>query len=64
MHPSLNIAFTKEVKTMDMNEPVYTYFYNVVDKDGFPVTKYSSLTREQFINVTGIDPVTNKCIYT
>ena len=49
---------------MDMNEPVYTYFYNVVDKDGFPVTKYSSLTREQFINVTGIDPVTNKCIYT
>ena len=62
MHPSLNIAFTKEVKTMD--EPVYTYFYNIADKNGFPVTKYISLTREQFINVTGIDPVTNKCIYT
>lgn len=47
-----------------MDEPVYTYFYNIADKNGFPVTKYISLTREQFINVTGIDPVTNKCIYT
>ena len=61
-HPSLNIAFTKEVKTM--KEHLFKYYYSVADKNGYPVSRYKLLTRAEFISVTGIDPVTNKCIYT
>lgn len=47
-----------------MDEQLYTYYFSVADKDGFPVSRFYRLTRDQFINVTGIDPVTNRCIYT
>ena len=63
MHPSLNIAFTKEVKTMKGCEPLYRYYYSV-NYNGFPVSRYKLLIRDQFISITGIDPVSNKCIYT
>ena len=62
-HPSLNIAFTKEVKTMEGKEPLFRYYYSA-NYNGFPVSRYKLLTRTEFISVTGIDPVTNKCIYT
>ena len=40
-----------------MNETLYTYFYSVDDEDGFPVNRSISLTRDQFIEITGgIDP--------
>ena len=41
----------------------YTYFYSVHDYDGSVLTLNTQLTRNQFIRKTGIDPVTNKCIY-
>ena len=47
-----------------MNEPLFRYYYNSVNYNGFPVSKYKLLTRDQFISITGIDPVINKCIYT
>ena len=47
-----------------MNEPLYTYYYSVHDRDGSALTLHKRLTRFQFIMETGIDPVTNKCIYT
>ena len=42
----------------------YTYFYSVHDYDGSVLTLNTQLTRNQFIRKTGIDPVTNECIYT
>lgn len=45
----------------------YTYHYSVpVEFHGskFPFIRTKNLTREEFIRITGIDPVTNKCIYT
>ena len=51
-----------------MNEiKKYTYYYSVpVEFHGskFPFVKTEQLTREDFISITGIDPLTNKCIYT
>ena len=46
-----------------MNEYLFKYYYSV-NYNGFPVSKYNLLTRDQFISITGTDPVTNKCIYT
>ena len=46
------------------DDQLYTYFYSVPDRDGSALTLYKRLTRFQFIMETGIDPVTNKCIYT
>ena len=62
MHPSLNIAFTKEVKTMKGTEPLFRYYYSV-NYNGFPVSRFRLLTRTEFISVTGIDPVINKYIH-
>ena len=47
-----------------MNKYLFKYYYSVADKNGYPVSKYKLLTRTEFISVTGIDPITNKCIYT
>ena len=50
------------------NNRTYTYYYNVpvmINGSKFPIVKTKQLTRgDQFIKETGIDPVTNKCIYT
>ena len=48
---------------MEGNEPLFRYHYSV-NYNGYPVSRYRLLTRAKFISVTGIDPVTNKCIYT
>ena len=48
---------------MEGKEPLFRYYYSV-NYNSFPVSKYKLLTRDQFISITGIDPVTNKCIYT
>ena len=47
---------------MKGNEPLFRYYYSV-NYNGFPVSRYKLLTRTEFISITGIDPVTNKCIY-
>ena len=47
-----------------MNKYLFKYYYSVADKNGYPVSRFLPLTRTEFISVTGIDPVTNKCIYT
>ena len=49
---------------MEGNEPLFRYYYSVADKNGYPVSRYHLLTRDQFISISGIDPITNKCIYT
>lgn len=49
---------------MKGNEPLFRYYYSVADKNGYPVSRFITLTRTEFISVTGIDPVTNECIYT
>jgi len=41
---------------------LFTYHYSV-NYNGFPVTKTKLVTRQEFISITGIDPVTNKCIF-
>lgn len=43
---------------------LYTYYFSVHDHDGSALTLHKRLTRFQFIMEIGIDPVTNKCIYT
>lgn len=46
---------------------MYTYYFSVpFEYHGtkFPLVDTKRLTRDQFIKETGIDPVTNKCIYT
>ena len=48
---------------MKGTEPLFRYYYSV-NYNSFPVSRYRLLTRTEFISVTGIDPVTNKCIYT
>ena len=48
---------------MEGYEPLFRYYYSV-NYNGFPISRYKLLTRTEFISVTGIDPVTNKCIYT
>ena len=48
---------------MEGTEPLFNYYYSV-NYNGYPVSRYKLLTRDQFISITGIDPVTNKCIYT
>ena len=48
---------------MESTEPLYNYYYSV-NYNGYPVSRFLPLTRTEFISVTGIDPVTNKCIYT
>lgn len=48
---------------MEGREPLFRYYYSVNYNNGFPVSRYKLLTRTEFISVTGIDPVTNKCIY-
>ena len=48
---------------MEGKEPLFKYYYSV-NYNGYPVSRYRLLTRTEFISVTGIDPVTNKCIYT
>ena len=48
---------------MKGKEPLFKYYYSA-NYNGFPVSRYRLLTRTEFISVTGIDPVTNKCIYT
>lgn len=51
-----------------MNEiKKYTYYYNVpvmINGSKFPFVKTKQLTREEFISVTGIDPVTYTFVYT
>ena len=50
-----------------MNEiKKYTYYSVPVEFHGskFPIVDTKQLTRKEFISITGIDPVTNKCIYT
>lgn len=45
----------------------YTFYYSVpleVNGSKFPIVRTKDLTREEFISITGVDPVTNKCIYT
>ena len=44
-------------------ETLFKYYYNV-NYNGYSISKYKLLTRTEFISVTGIDPITNKCIYT
>ena len=44
-------------------EPLFRYYYSVADKNGYPVSRYRLLTRDQFISRSGIDPVTNKHIH-
>ena len=49
------------------NNYLYTYYYSVpieINGSKFPFVDTKQLTRDQFIEETGIDPVTNKCIYT
>ena len=49
------------------NNCLYTYYFSVpieINGSKFPFVKTEQLTREDFISITGIDPVTNKCIYT
>ena len=48
---------------MKDKEPLFKYYYSA-NYNSFPVSRYRLLTRTEFISVTGIDPVTNKCIYT
>lgn len=48
---------------MDRNE-LYTYFYSVADRNGFPITATKKLNREEFISETGMDPLTYECVYT
>lgn len=51
-----------------MNEiKKYTYYYSVpieINGSKFPFVDTKQLTRKEFISITSIDPVTNKCIYT
>ena len=47
-----------------MKEHLFKCYYSVADKNGYPVSRYKLLTRTEFISVTGIDPITNKHIYT
>ena len=50
-----------------MNNCTYTYYFNVpvmINGSKFPFVDTKQLTRDQFIEETGIDPITNKCIYT
>ena len=47
---------------MKGNEPLFKYYYSV-NYNGFPVSRYKLLTRDQFISISGIDPVTNKHIH-
>jgi hypothetical protein len=44
-------------------ENLYKYYYSV-NCNGFPVSRFRLLTRDEFIRTTGIDPVTNERIYT
>ena len=48
---------------MKGNEPLFRYYYSVADKNGYPVSRYRLLTRDQFISISGIDPITNKHIH-
>ena len=51
-----------------MNNYTYTYYYYSVpieiNGSKFHIVDTKQLTRKEFISITGIDPVTNKCIYT
>ena len=50
-----------------MNNYTYTYYFSVpvmINGSKFPFVDTKQLTREDFISITDIDPVTNKCIYT
>ena len=48
---------------MEELEPLFKYHYSV-NYNGYPVSRFYRLTRTDFISITGIDPVTNKCVYT
>ena len=50
-----------------MKEHLFKCYYSVpieINGSKFPFVNTKQLTRDQFIEETGIDPVTNKCIYT
>ena len=38
-------------------ETLFKYYYSG-NYNGYPVSRYKLLTRDQFISITGIDPVT------
>ena len=49
------------------NNCTYTYYFSVpieINVSKFPFVKTEQLTRKDLISITGIDPVTNKCICT
>ena len=41
---------------MEGYEPLFKYHYSI-NYNGYPVTKYKLVTRQEFISITGIDPM-------
>ena len=47
-----------------MELPIFRYYYSVADKNGFPVSRYRNVNRQEFKRLTGIDPLNNTLVGT
>ena len=47
-----------------MGLPIFRYYYSVADKNGFPVSRYRNVDRQEFKRLTGIDPLNNNLVGT
>jgi hypothetical protein len=44
------------------NNTLFTYYYSVPDKNGYPVSKYSLVSYDEFVQLTHMDPITGNYI--
>lgn len=43
-----------------MKLPIFRYYYHVADEYGRPISAYRMVTGNEFLKITGIDPLVNR----